>query len=134
MLGGGFTILLNLERRRTVVQDTENPMGEVEIQQCIQDCLKCNTVCLQTAENYQQAGSDRDKFEHISELQDCAEMCMTAAHFMQHDSPLYGFVCQTCALVCTHCAGECELRGETDCANACRACAWCCDQLAKLVP
>src|SRR5207244_9848956 len=114
MLGQQVTRLMKMKMQKTVAQDTINQMLQLKIQQCIQKPLKSNTVCLQTAENYQRAEGDRAKFEHISELQACAEMCMTAAHFMQHDSPLYGFVCQTCALVCNHSAGECELMGETD--------------------
>jgi hypothetical protein len=116
-----------------MAQNQENPMDQVEMQQCIQDCLDCNTVCLETAMDHQEAGGPQANPDYVLLLQDCAEICMTAAHFMQHDSPLYGFVCQTCALVCNHTAGICDQAGDTDCANACRTCAWSCDQLAKLI-
>jgi len=114
-------------------QNAGNQMGQVELQQCIQDCLNCHDACMQTARNCKQAGGDHAKPEHISMLQDCAEMCQTAAHFMQHNSPLYGYVTQACAQVTTHCATECEQKGDTDCANACRTAAWSCDQVTKMV-
>jgi hypothetical protein len=129
-----YTVFLNMEGRRIMAQNQGNQMSQVEIQQCIQDCLSCSDVCLQTAINCQKAGGDHAKPEHISMLQDCAEMCMTTAHFLQHNSPLSGSICQACAEVCNHCAGECEQMGDTDCANACRNTAWSCEQLAKLIP
>ena len=111
------------------MQNSDNPMVDAEMQMCIQNCLNCYAVCMNMVNGGQQA-----KSQYTTMLQDCAEMCMTTAHFMEHNSPLYGYVCQTCAQVCNHCAGECESKGDTDCANACRNCAWSCEQLAKLVP
>ncbi len=111
------------------MQNSDNPMVDAEMQQCIQNCLNCYAVCMNMVNGGQQARSP-----YTTTLQDCAEMCMTTAHFMEHNSPLFGYVCQTCAQVCNHCAGECESRGDMDCANACRNCAWSCEQLAKLVP
>src|SRR6266849_381298 len=87
-----------------MAQNPGTPMVQVEMQQCIQDCLDCNTACLLTASNYQLAGGGQANPDYIFMLQDCAELCMTTAHFMQHDSPLHGFICQTCALVCNHAA------------------------------
>src|SRR5947209_11801318 len=117
-----------------MMQNTGNPMIQVEIQQCIQNCLNCYTACMNAVNGGQQAGGQHAKSQHSTMLHDCAEMCMTAAHFMEHNSPLFGYVCQTCAQVCNHCAGECESMGDTDCANACRNCAWSCEQMAKLAP
>ncbi len=108
-------------------------MSQVEMQQCIQDCLNCHATCMRTAEAYKQAGGDHASKEHIYMLLDCAEMCLTAAHFMQHNSPLYGYTCQAAMQVATHCAGECDRMGDTDCANACRICASSCEQLIKLI-
>ncbi len=116
------------------MQDTGDSMIQVEMQECIQDCLDCHRVCMDTAESYRQAGNDQAQMQHITMLLDCAEMCLTTAHFMQHNSPLYGYICQACAQVSTHCAGECDLKGDTDTANACRKCAWSCGQMAKIVP
>ncbi|HEU0002773.1 MAG TPA: four-helix bundle copper-binding protein [Ktedonobacteraceae bacterium] len=114
-------------------QNTGKSRGQVEMQQCIQDCLNCNAVCTQTAQKCQQAGGDHARPEHIQMLHDCAEMCLTAAHFMQHNSPLVGYVCQAAAQVTNHCSNECEQMGDTDCANACRNASWSCDQMTKML-
>src|SRR5436305_7470389 len=114
-------------------QNSEQPMSQVEMQQCIQDCLDCHAVCMRTAEACRQAGGEHAHDEHVYMLLDCADMCLTAAHFMQHNSPLYGYTCQACMQVCNHCAGECEQMGDNDCANACRTCAQSCEQMTKLV-
>jgi len=114
-------------------QNSGESMSQVEMQQCIQDCLNCHAVCMQVADKYRQGGSEQANAEHMYMLLDCAEMCLTSAHFMQHNSPLYGYTCQTCAQVCTHCANMCEQMGNSDCVNACRACAESCQQITKLV-
>ena len=116
------------------MQNTGNSMEQVEMQQCIQDCLDCHRVCTDTANKYKRAGKEQTHTQHITMLLDCAEMCLTTAHFMQHDSPLHVYVCQACAQVCNHCAGECDLMGDADSANACHKCAWSCEQMAKIVP
>ncbi len=108
-------------------------LSQVEMQQCIQDCLNCHAVCMQTAEADKQKGGKHAKKEYIYLLLDCAEMCLTSAHFMQHDSPLFGYTCQAALQVATHCAGECDSMGDTDCANASRICASSCEQLIKLI-
>lgn len=114
-------------------QNTGNQMSQVEMGQCIQDCLNCHTACVQTMEKYKQAGNQHIHAAYIRLLEDCAEICLTAAHFMQRSSPLYGYTCEACAQVCAHCAGVCEQMGETDCANACTTCAQSCQQMVKMV-
>jgi hypothetical protein len=114
-------------------QNTGDQLSQVEMEQCIQDCLNCQTVCVQTMEKYKQAGNQQDHAAYIRLLEDCAEICLTAAHFMQRNSPLYGYTCEACAQVCTRCAGASEQMGETDCANACTICAQSCQQIVKIV-
>lgn len=104
-------------------------MSQVEMQQCIQNCQECHRALIDTANNYKGG----EQTQHRTMLLDTAEMCLTTAHFMQHNSPLYGYMCQACAQVCNHCAGESERMGNTDTANACRNCAWSCEQMAKTV-
>ncbi len=99
---------------------------------CIQDCLTSHAVCLETAMSLLQKGTT--SADPVRMLLDCSEVCATNAHFMMRNSPVYGSVCQACAQVCTHCAEVCDKIGEKDCANACRASARCCEQLAKLIP
>ena len=103
-----------------------------QIEYCIQDCLNSHAVCLDTAMSLLQKGTNYADTVRI--LLDCSELCTTNAHFMMRNSPVYGSVCQTCAEVCTHCALVCDEIGENDCANACRASATSCEQIAKLIP
>src|SRR5579885_2687750 len=87
---------------------TQEPMSQVEMDQCIQDCIKCSDVCLQSATG----NSDR---QHGAYLRDCSELCLAAAHFMQR-------------------TGErCEQMGDTNCANACKNASWSLQQIAKMV-
>ena len=108
-------------------------MAQVEMQQCIQDCLTCHSVCMDTAQKGRQEGGAPAEMGHIQMMLDCAEICLTAAHFMQHNSPLYGYVCQAAAQVSNHCANECDQMGDSDCANACRNASSSCEQMTKMV-
>ena len=101
-----------------------------QMQDCIQDCLNCHTVCLDTATGALQKGGQHA--EHVLLLLDCSDICLTAAHFMLRNSPLHGYVCQACAEVCTRCGEICAQMGENDCANACQACAVSCQQIVKM--
>jgi hypothetical protein len=114
-------------------QNTESPLVRVEFQQCVQDLQTCHDVCLQTVDNCIQAGGDHAKPQHIWMLQDCAELCHTTMYFLQHDSPLFGYVTSACAQVTQHCGQECQLMGDTDCANACQNASWSLEQLSKLI-
>jgi hypothetical protein len=114
-------------------QNTGNSMSQIEIQQCIQDCISCHDVCLQTATACEQSGGEHASPDHINILRDCAELCLVAAHFLQHNSALVGYVCQACAQATTHCGNECDRMGDTDCANACRNAAWACEQMTKMI-
>ncbi|HEX6483490.1 MAG TPA: hypothetical protein VF043_31980 [Ktedonobacteraceae bacterium] len=114
-------------------QNTESPLVRVEFQQCVQDLQTCHDVCLQTVDNSIQAGGDHAKPQYIWMLQDCAELCHVTTYFLQHDSPLFGYVTSACAQVTQHCAEECQLMGDTDCANAGQNASWSLEQLSKLI-
>jgi hypothetical protein len=128
-LSQNSSCIFSFEAKGGIMQNTGDSMGQVEMQQTIQDCLDCHRVLIDTANHYKQPGNE----QHRTMLLDCAEMCLTTAHFMQHNSPLHGYMCQVCAQVCNHCAGESDRMGDTDAANACRNCAWSCEQMAKTV-
>ena len=110
-------------------QNTPNAMLQQQIQDCIQDCLNCHQVCQDEANKMRQQGQNTD---HVNLLLDCAELCLTTAHFMQHNSPLAGYVNQACAQVCRHCEDVCAQVGMNDCANACHTCANSCEQIVKM--
>ncbi|HLG65495.1 MAG TPA: four-helix bundle copper-binding protein [Ktedonosporobacter sp.] len=112
------------------MQNTANPMLTDQMNDCIQDCLNCHTVCLDTAMRVMQKSGNAD---NVRTLLDCAEICLTSAHFMLRNSPLHTSTCQLCAMICQHCEEMCAQIGENDCANACNACANSCQQMAKMV-
>ena len=113
-------------------QPSDESMLSNQMADCIQDCLNSHAVCLDTAMSLLQKGNHYA--DPVRMLLDCSEVCATNAHFLMRNSPVYGSVLQPCAQVCTHCAEVCDEIGETDCANACRASATCCEQMAKLIP
>ena len=113
-----------------MTQNPGNSALEGQMQDCINDCLNCHTVCFDMASQMLQ--KSEQSADYTRTLQDCAEICLTAAHFMLRNSPLHGYICQACAQVCTHCADMCFQRGDADCGNACRACANSCEQIVKM--
>jgi hypothetical protein len=100
-------------------------MGQIE--QCIQSCLDSHRICLETITHCLLRGGEYASEKRILLLQDCAEICDTAANFMTRNSDLNAIVCGTCAEVCLRCAEDCERLGDDDllkaCAGACRRCA-----------
>jgi hypothetical protein len=113
-------------------QPSDESMLSSQMEDCIQDCLNSHAVCLDTAMSLLQKGNHYA--DPVRILLDCSEVCATNAHFLMRNSPVFGFVLQACAQVCTHCAEVCVEIGETDCANACRASATSSEQMAKLIP
>ena len=113
-------------------QPSDESMLSSEMADCIQDCLNSHAVCLDTAMSLLQKG--KEYADPVRILLDCSELCATNAHFMMRNSPVYGSLFQPCAQVCNHCAEVCDEIGESDCANACRASAASCEQMAKLIP
>ncbi len=112
----------------------QNPDAEIlqnQIDDCTQDCLNCHTVCYDAAMRIIQGG-ERRRAEHISSMLNCAELCLTTAHFLLSNSLFYTAICQVCADVCTRCKELCASMGEGESANACQACAESCRQLAKM--
>jgi hypothetical protein len=114
-------------------ENQSNQMAQNEMQQAIQNTLSCSATCIQAARNIQRTGGDRSRQDHIHMLEDCADMCQTAAHFMQHSSLLYGYVTRAAAHVTLHCGEECDRVGETACAYACKDTAQALDYVSKLV-
>jgi len=112
---------------------TSSQLG-AELQECINDCLSCHGVCLETLTYCAQKGGKHAAAEHLALLLDCAEACQTAANFMCRGSQLHGRYCGVCAEVGRRCAESCERFGEDApmkaCADACRRCAESCQRMA----
>ena len=110
-------------------------MITAEMQSCIEECLECHRLCVETATHCLTLGGTHASAEHIGTVLDCAELCQTSANFMLRGSPGHHQVCAVCAEACERCADSCDaLAGEDDlmrrCAEECRRCAESCRQMA----
>lgn len=111
-------------------------MSSAEMQQCIQDCLNCHSICVATVAHCLQMGGPHAEAQHIRLLLDCAEICQTSANFMLRGSDLHGRTCGACAEVCARCAEDCARFGDDPqmqaCADMCRRCAESCRRMAQM--
>jgi hypothetical protein len=106
-----------------------------EMQQCIDECTRCNNVCLATASHCLELGGRHADPAHIGLLLDCAEICQTSANFMLRGSDRHQLTCRLCADICRACAEACERIGGDDelmrqCAEECRRCQQSCERMA----
>jgi len=105
-----------------------------EMQQCINECLACHALCLETITYCVQKGGKHVEQSHLQLLTDCAEACQVSANFMCRGSELHGRYCAVCAEVCNRCAESCDKFGDDEqmkaCAEACRRCAESCQRMA----
>ena len=108
------------------------------MQDCINECLSCHSVCLETVAYCLEQGGKHAAADHVRLLLDCAEICQTSANFMLRGSGLHTRTCAACAEVCEQCAASCErMAGDaqmTVCAEACRRCAESCRRMAGARP
>ena len=110
--------------------------SSTEMQGCIDECLRCHAICLQTVSHCLEMGGKHADPAHIRLLLDCAEICQASANFMLRGSDLHQRTCGVCAEVCRACAESCERMGGTDelmqqCAQQCRRCQESCRQMAS---
>ena len=108
-----------------------------DMQQCIQSCMECHRICLETVAYCLQMGGPHAEVSHIRTLLDCAEICQTSANFMIRGSELHGRTCAVCAEVCERCAQSCAQMGDDAqmqaCADVCRRCAESCQRMASMM-
>ena len=104
----------------------------VEMQRCVDACLKCYQTCLGMAMGHcLETGGEHVAPAHLRLMMACAEICRTSAHFMLIQSAHSKHVCAECTEICRSCALDCEkLGGMEDCVAACRACAAECGKMA----
>ena len=106
----------------TPIRSPEKVMGPM--QEAIQACLDCHSMCLRMAMTYCAAqGGKHVAAAHLQLMINCAEICQTCANFMLSDSPLHKTISAACAEVCEACARSCEQVGDMrDCVEECRKC------------
>lgn len=106
-----------------------------EMQECIEECLRCHSVCLSTVQYCLEMGGKHAEPTHIGLLLDCQEICVTSANFMLRGSERSQLTCRVCADICRACAESCERIGKGDetmqgCAQECRRCQESCERMA----
>lgn len=105
-----------------------------EMQRCVEECQRCEATCIEVTHHCLALGGAHAEARHITVLLDCAQICGTAANFMQRGSELHTRVCAACADICRACERECRSMGDDDmmqrCADACRQCAESCERMA----
>jgi hypothetical protein len=105
-----------------------------ETNECIDNCMRCHAVCLETIDYCLDMGGAHAAPDHISLMAACADICATSADTMLRGSNVHGVICGACAEVCRRCADDCERMGGEDesmkrCAEFCRRCAESCARM-----
>jgi hypothetical protein len=106
-----------------------------EMTECIQNCLDCYSVCVETAFHCLTLGGEHAEARHITLLNTCARLCETSAAFMLSGSEFHKRLCGVCAEVCEACEEDCSRLADGDetmerCAEACGACAESCQRMS----
>ncbi len=103
-----------------------------QLQQCIEECLRCHRECVTMASHHcLEVGGRHVEPRHLRLMLACAEICRTSAYFMELRVEQHKRTCAVCAEVCEACAKSCEEVGDmAQCVEACRRCAESCRQMA----
>ena len=83
-----------------------------EMEQCIDVCLDCYHICMETVQYCLEQGGRHADAAHVRALLDAAQICQTNADFMCRGSELHGRTCAVCAEVCERCAQSCDQFGD----------------------
>ena len=111
---------------------------ETELRSCIDDCTRCHAVCTATIQYCLEKSGKHAEAHHIRLMEDCVEICLTAADFMLRGSDFDPDICGVCAKVCGRCVLSCEQVGGKDdvamqeCAETCRRCEQSCREMSEL--
>lgn len=105
-----------------------------DARRCIAHCLDCYSVCSRTKAHGLRLGGRHAEERHQKLLDDCIEICRTAADFMLRGSDRIASACRACAEVCSDCARSCRgFAGDRqldECAKTCDSCAQLCRKIA----
>jgi hypothetical protein len=119
------------------LDEDESSLDEMvaQLEVCIQDCMDCHAICLDTINYCLEMGGDHVEAEHMRTLMDCAQICQTSADFMLRGSEWHLSTCQVCAEVCRACAESCAaFAGDEQMerlAQFCNACADSCEEMVS---
>jgi len=105
------------------------------MQECIDRCQTCDSVCLETVAHCLALGGRHAEAGHIQTLLACGEICHTSARFMLLGSAFHARSCEICADVCDACADDCNRFPDDEsmqrCADTCLRCAESCREMAR---
>lgn len=109
-------------------------MSDAEMQRCIAACLDAHAACLAAAAHCLEMGGLHAARKQQVTMLDCADMCLTAAHFMLRGSPRHQATCRLCAEACRDCERACGEIAHGDevmarCIEACRRSAESCERM-----
>lgn len=117
-------------------QQRKVSMSDHNMNECIDNCIKCAAVCVETVKHCLTKGGQHASPEHIGLLQTCADICTVSANAMLRGIEGHKVTCGACAEICRQCAEACERMGDDEamrrCAEACRRCAESCAQMASM--
>lgn len=112
--------------------DISDVQANEELARCVEDCLDCQDICLQTVRYC----LSMSKNYPIGVLLDCIEVCQINADFLLRGSRLLNNISDLCAMACKRSADFCgQFRNDAQmqmCAKACERCAKSCQEIAKL--
>lgn len=109
------------------------PAMTKEMQDCVDACMTCHSICEETMSSLMQMGG-QGQMQVMRALMDCAETTRMCADMMMRRSPLMAEMCAMCARACDMCAEACMSMPEDAqmmrCAEACRRCAETCRSMS----
>jgi hypothetical protein len=104
------------------------------MQDCVEACMSCHTVCEETMSSCMTMGGGQAQMQIMRALIDCSEMTRMCADMMMRRSPMSAEMCMLCARACEMCAEACMTMPDDPqmmrCAEACRSCAESCRAMA----
>ncbi|GAA3145795.1 four-helix bundle copper-binding protein [Streptomyces rameus] len=117
-----------------MTQSQMTPAPTQQMQECIEACMSCHSMCEETMSSCMQKGGGQQQMQIMRALLDCTEMTRMCADMMMRRSPMSAEMCMLCAKVCDMCAEACMSMPDDQqmmrCAEACRRCAQTCRAMA----
>lgn len=102
-------------------------------QACIDVCVKCAQICQECFDLCLKEMNVKSRAVCIKTLQDCAEICSTAACFMSRGSMHAKEICSVCITVCEKCAMECTMFQNLYCQTCAHVCKQCANECKNMI-
>ncbi|WP_406053930.1 four-helix bundle copper-binding protein [Streptomyces sp. NBC_01077] len=113
-------------------QSAVSPLS-VEMQNAIEACMSCHTVCEESLSACMSTDGHAQT-QIMRALMDCSELTRMCADMMMRRSPMTAEMCTLCSKACEMCAEACMSMPDDAllmrCAEACRSCAEMCRSMA----